>query len=212
MIHAYGVPSALVTSVHSPGFSVSASTSLSADVLDLVQRKTRRVEELQAAVAAIGADERRDELVGGVRQHEGGVGVLLQHAAAAEHRDLVAELDRLVDVVGDEHDRLAQFALQPQDFGLQILAHHRVDGAERLVHQQDRRVGGQRPGHPDALLLTTRQLRRVAVGELGVQADAFHHASADLRALRRDSPRSTGTVATLSTTRRCGISPALWMT
>src|SRR5829696_2436821 len=36
--------------------------------------------------------------------------------------------------------------------------------------------------------------------------------SADLRALRRDSPHSTGTVATLSTTRRCGINPALWMT
>ena len=31
--------------------------------------------------------------------------------------------------------------------------------------------------------------------------------SAALRALRRDSPRSTGTVATLSTTRRCGIRP-----
>ena len=145
------------------------------DMLDLVQRQTRRVEELQAPIAAVGADESRDELVGRIRQHERGVGVLLQHAAAAEHRDLVAELDRLVDVVGDEHDRLAQFALQPQDFGLQVLAHHGVDGAERLVHQQDRRVGRQRPGHPDALLLTTRQLRRVPVGELGVQADAFHH-------------------------------------
>ena len=140
-----------------------------------MQRQPRRVEELQAPIAAIGADECRDVLVGRVRQHEGGIGVLQQHAAAAEHRDLVAELDRLVDVVGDEHDRFAQFALQPQDFGLQILAHHRVDGAERLVHQQDRRVGGQRPGDPDALLLATRQLRRIPVGELGIQPDPFHH-------------------------------------
>ena len=115
-------------------------------------------------------------LVGGVRQHERGIGVLQQRAAAPEHRDLVAELDRLVDVVGDEHDGFAQFALQPQDFGLQILAHHWVDGAERLVHQQDRRIGGQCPGHPDALLLTARQLCRVPVGELGIETDTLHHA------------------------------------
>ena len=140
-----------------------------------MQRKARRVEELQASIATVGADEARDELVGRVRQHESGVRVLQEGTAAAEHRHLVAELDRLVDVVGDEHDGLAEFALQPQDFGLQILAHHRVDGTERLVHQQDRRVGGQCPRHADALLLAAGQLCRVPVGELRVEPDAFHH-------------------------------------
>ena len=90
------------------------------DVADVVQRQAGRVEELQSAVAAVGADESGDEVVGRVGQQPRRRVVLLQHAAAAEHGDLVAELDRLVDVVGDEHDRLAQFALQPQDFGLQL--------------------------------------------------------------------------------------------
>ena len=134
--------------------------------------------ELQTAITAVGADESGDEVVGRVGQQPRRRVVLLEHAAPAEHRDLVAELDRLVDVVGDEHDGLAQFALQPQDLGLQLLADHGVDGAERLVHQQDRRIGGKRAGHADALLLAARQLRRIAVGQLRIQADALQHARA----------------------------------
>jgi hypothetical protein len=76
--------------------------------------------------------------------------------------------------VGDEDDGLAQLTLQPQQLLLQALAHHRVDGAERLVHQQHRRVGGERAGHPDALLLAARQLRRVAPGHLRTQLDGLH--------------------------------------
>ncbi len=68
-----------------------------------------------------------------------------------------------------------KFALQPQHLGLQFLADHRVDGGERLVHQQDRRVRGQRPGHADALLLPTGELGRVALPELGVQPHPLQH-------------------------------------
>ena len=50
-------------------------------------------------------------------------------------------------------------------------AHDRVDRAERLVHQHHRRVGGQRPGHADPLLLAAGELGRIALGELRVQAD-----------------------------------------
>ena len=89
---------------------------------------------------------------------------LLQHAAGVQHRDLVAELDRLVDVVRDEQDRLAQLGLQAQQFGLQVLAHHGVHGAEGLVHQQYRWIGGQRAGDADALLLASGELERVALG------------------------------------------------
>ncbi len=184
LIHANGLLS-LMTSAHSSGPRVSASRSPSATDLMSCSGRPARVEELQTAVAAVGADESRHQLVGRVRQHELRVGVLQQRAAPTEHRDLVAELDRLVDVVGDEHDGFAEFALQPQDLGLQILAHHRVHRGERFVHQKDRRVGGQRPGHADALLLTARQLGRVAVSQLGVEPDAFHHLQ---RGLARASP------------------------
>ena len=83
----------------------------------------------------------------------------------------VADLDGLLDVVGDQHDRLAQLGLQGQQLVLQRGADHRVDGAERLVHQQDRRVGGEGAGHADALLLAAGQLVRVALRQPLVEAD-----------------------------------------
>jgi hypothetical protein len=88
-----------------------------------------------------------------------------------EQRHQVADLDGLLDVVRDEQDRLLQLALQREQLLLQRAAHHRVDGAERLVHQQHRRVRGERAGHPDPLLLAAGQLVRVAPRQRGVQAD-----------------------------------------
>ncbi len=82
-------------------------------------------------------------------------------AALAEHGDPVAELHRLVEIVGDENDRLADFTLQAQELALQPVAGDRVDRTERLVHQQHRGIGGQRPRHPDPLTLSAGQLRRI---------------------------------------------------
>ena len=45
--------------------------------------------------------------------------VLGEHAALAQDRDPVADLDRLVDVVRDEDDRLAHLALEAQELVLQ---------------------------------------------------------------------------------------------
>ena len=92
-------------------------------------------------------------------------------AALLEHRDAVAHLDRLVDVVGDEDDGLADLALQAQELVLQALAVDRVDRAERLVHEHERRVGGQRAGHADALALAAAELGGVAVAHVRVEAD-----------------------------------------
>ena len=65
-----------------------------------------------------------------------------------------------------------QLLLQAQQLVLQALAGDRVDRAERLVHQQHRRVGGERPGDADALLLATGELAGVAVAVLRrVEAD-----------------------------------------
>ncbi len=100
-----------------------------------------------------------------------GDGELGQHAADAQDGDLVAELDRLVDVVRDEEDRLAELGLEPEELVLELLAHDRVDGREGLVHEHHRRVGRERPGDPDALLLPARELGRVAPGHGRVEAD-----------------------------------------
>jgi hypothetical protein len=103
-------------------------------------------------------------------------------AAGLEHRDPVAELDGLVDVVGDEHDRLVQLLLEAEELVLQLGADDGVDRAERLVHQHDRRVGGEGPRDADALLLPARQLERVPLAHRGVEPDPLHQ-------LQRPRPR-----------------------
>ena len=142
----------------------------------------RRSPEAEAAVAAVAADEVGHEVVVRVAEQRGRVRDLGELAAHPQHRDLVAELDRLVDVVGDEQDRLAELGLQPEELVLQLLADDRVDRAERLVHQHHRRVGGERPGHADALLLAAGELVRVAAGELRGQADPLEQLEAAARA------------------------------
>ncbi|MGR6975012.1 hypothetical protein ACU639_36400 [Streptomyces cynarae] len=55
--------------------------------------------------------------------------------------------------MGDEDYRLAEVVLETDELVLELLADHRVEGAEGFVHEQHRRVGGQCPGDADALLL-----------------------------------------------------------
>ena len=108
---------------------------------------------------------------------------------------------------------LRDLGLQAQELVLQPLAVDRVDRAERLVHQQHRRVGGERAGHADALALAARELGRVALAHLaGVERDQLEQlvdARADARAWSQ--PSSFGTVATFSPTVRCGNRPICWI-
>jgi hypothetical protein len=112
------------------------------------------------------ADEVGHELVGRIDQDPLRGVVLGDVRALAQDRDPVAHLDRLVDVVGDEHDGLLDLGLQPEELVLQPVAGDRVDGTERLVHQHDVRVGAHRPGHPDPLALPAGELLGVPVAVL----------------------------------------------
>ena len=137
-----------------------------ADGRGLPQVDVAHALERQPLERAVGAHEVLHEVVGRVREQLGRGRVLGEHAAALQHRDLVAHLDRLVDVVGHEDDRLADVRLEAQELVLEPLAVDRVDGAERLVHEHQRRVGGQRPRHAHALLLAAGELARVTVAGL----------------------------------------------
>ncbi len=103
------------------------------------------------------------EVVCGVGQDALGR-VVLHEAALAHDGDAVAEFDGLIDVVGHEHHGLAQPGLDGHELALQPLTRERVDRPERLVHQQDGRVGRQRPGHAYALGLASRELVGVLLG------------------------------------------------
>ena len=78
----------------------------------------------------------------------------------------VGDLHRLLLVVGDEHRGHVDLVVQPAQPGAQLLAHLRVERAERLVEQQHLRLDRERAGQRHALALATGELRRVAVGEL----------------------------------------------
>ena len=135
-------------------------------------------------------------------------------AALGQDGDAVAEAHRLLDVVGHEHHRLAHLGLQAEELALQPVAGDRVDGAERLVHEQHRRVGGQGPGHADPLALAARQLVRVAAAvAAGFEADQLEQlVDAAPRPRLRSQPSSRGTVPTLSATVWWGNRPTCWMT
>ena len=117
----------------------------------------------EAADAAVAADEAFDELVGRGPQEVVGRGVLLEDAAHVEQGDAVGQLDGLVEVVGDEDDRLVDPGLEPEQLVLQAAPDDGVDRPEGLVHEEDGRVGGQGPGHAHPLLLAAGELVRVAV-------------------------------------------------
>ena len=119
--------------------------------------------ERQELQAAIRTDEAGDEVIGGLREDLRGGRELRKTAPDLHDRDEVAHLDGLVDVVGHEQDRLGELFLEAEELVLEPLADDRIDGAEGLVHEQDRWVRRERPGHPDALALAAGQDGRVAV-------------------------------------------------
>ena len=82
------------------------------------------------------------------------------------HHDAVGEQHRLVDAVGDEQHGLARAQPERLEVDAHLLARQRVERAERLVHQQQRRIVDQRAHDRVALAHAARQLARVAVGEL----------------------------------------------
>ena len=78
-------------------------------------------------------------------------------------RDAVAHRQRLLLVVGDEHEGDAGLALDLLELDLHLLAQLEVERAERLVEQQHRRPVHQRAGERDALALAAGQLAGLAL-------------------------------------------------
>lgn len=71
-----------------------------------LQRQSRCGVEGQCAIATVPTDEVGDEVIRRMGEEVCGTRDLREPSPDAQHRDLVTELDRLVDVVGDEDDRL----------------------------------------------------------------------------------------------------------
>ena len=90
-----------------------------------------------------------------------------------------------VEVVHRRDHRQPVVTAEPGDELERLLLMTDVERARRLVEQQDRRFGRQRPGDHQSLLLAAAQLAQLAVGELGSR-----------RAARARRPPSPGPGAT----------------
>ena len=75
----------------------------------------------------------------------------------------VTERQRLRLVMGDEHGGEAEAAVELVDLGADLVAQAGVEVAQRLVEQDEVGSSDQPAGQGDALLLTTAELRRIAV-------------------------------------------------
>ena len=86
---------------------------------------------------------------------------LLDPAVVHDH-DQVGERHRLFLAVGDVDEGDAELALEALQLGAHLDAQERVERRQRLVEEQDRRIGDQRAGQRHALLLAAGELRRQA--------------------------------------------------
>ena len=88
----------------------------------------------------------------------------LLDAAPVEHDHLVGNLERLLLVVRDEQAGHVNLVVQAAQPGSQLFAHLGVEGAERLVQQQDLGPRRQRPRQRHPLALAAGKLRRISRG------------------------------------------------
>ena len=71
----------------------------------------------------------------------------------------------LGDIVGDEEERDVAAIAQCHEGILKIAAHDRIERAERLVAEQQRRRGHHGTRNPNALLFPSRKRARKSSGE-----------------------------------------------
>ena len=137
---------------------------------------------------------------------------LVDHLAGARahHEDAVGQPDRLLDAVGDEQHRGP--AAQPQR--LEVRAHLQaregVERAERLVHQDHRRVVHQRADQRHALAHAAGELARVLAHRVRRGAAARTAPSRAPRPCARGMPRMSACSITLSNAVRKSSSRWSW--
>jgi len=105
--------------------------------------------------------------------------------ARVEESDALAEEKGFADVVGDEDDGFVEAPGEGPEFALKFGTGNRIEGAEGLVHQENRGIGSKSPSDADSLALTAGEFARAACGEFGRietdQAEQFIDAGSNSR-------------------------------
>ena len=82
-----------------------------------------------------------------------------------EKRYALTEKKGFANVVCYEDDSLIEAMSQCAEFALKLGAGDGIEGAEGLIHQKNRRIGGKSAGDANALALAAREFTRVAGGK-----------------------------------------------
>ena len=98
----------------------------------------------------------------------------LDHLARLVHDDLIAQPVRLLDIVGDEDGRHVPVRENGRQLLAQGLAQPHVERGERLVEEQEGRIGREGTAEGDPLALASRDLVRPPMLE-AAQAHALDH-------------------------------------
>ena len=152
----------IATVTRSPAAGLAAGSVIDPDepetAVRLDDRPTRGGSVADDAVDRVGdADEVRDEAV-----HRAFVeldrSTLLLDPAVPHDDDDVAHRQGLFLVVGHVDEGDPDLALKGLELELHLLAQLEIEGSQRLVEQEHRRVVDQGPGEGDPLLLPARHL------------------------------------------------------
>ena len=131
----------------------------------------------------------------------------LDDPAEIHHQHPVADVAHDVEVVADEDIGQVELALQRAQQVEHLRLDRFVERRDRLVEDHHARLGGERAGDVDALLLPARQLVRIARAEqIGVEPDLAEDVAGDVARLGLFRPWMNGPNATESRTGMRGLS------
>ena len=144
----------------------------------------------------VGMERPLGDVVGRTQFHE---------LAEIHDGDAVADVAHHAEVVGDEQIGESELALQVGEQVQHVGLDRHVERRHDLVAHHELGPQGQHAGDVHALLLAARQLVRVALGELGAQADAVEHRDPPA-SLPRSRPRALAQIyrAARARCRGCG--------
>lgn len=93
-------------------------------------------------------------------------------AAGFKKSDARSKKQSFAEVVSDEDDGFAEAAGEGKEFTLELGASDGIECAKGLIHEKNRRIGGESASDTDALALTAGEFVGTAVGKLGgIEAD-----------------------------------------
>ena len=131
------------------------------------------------------AYEAGDKEIGGVAKYLSGCADLIDEPLV-HHGDAVRQGHGLFLIMGYIDHGVAELNVKALEIGPHVSPLSRVEVRDRLIQQEDTGFARERPGNSHQLLLTTAQLLRLAIKELGDPRDIGNPSAAWRPGIRTD--------------------------